>query len=189
MHLFLCINHLYKSREVTLYFLSILCYSADNTNKANNFLSLELWFSAAEKKCSLGTKLRATAHFCLDNEKAIMTLTCCWPLLRLDHWSKSQRLYIYITLFTSNYHVSSGKKTHLTIYKTSLHEQNSANINHSCVNDYPHQGKYTFLSDSSHLCCSGRGGLPFRGATCLTLTTQKLRCWHWWTSSRSCSGS
>lgn len=55
-------------------------------------------------------------------------------------------------------------KTHFTIYKTSLHEQSSGNINHNCVNAYPQQGKCTVLSDSSHLFCSGSGGLPFKGA-------------------------
>lgn len=56
-------------------------------------------------------------------------------------------------------------KTHFTIYKTSLHEQSPGNINHNCVNAYPQQGKCTILSDSSHLCCSGRGGLLLNGAS------------------------
>lgn len=35
-------------------------------------------------------------------------------------------------------------KTRFTIYKTSLHDQSSANINHNCVNDYPYQGNAPF---------------------------------------------
>lgn len=56
-------------------------------------------------------------------------------------------------------------ENHILLFiKKSLHEQNSGNINHNCVNAYPQQGKCTVLSDSSHLCCSGRGGLPLNRA-------------------------